>query len=137
MVIETIWAVLENISWLWGKRKKTALLIIDDNADDAEILGNSLKRLGYQYSVETTAESGLSVLKRERHWIVYVDIRLPLMSGIKFIDAIKTISPKTHVVIVAGLSGDLAQLTSNHYIGVIIKPPTLESVQDSIQKTKR
>ena len=133
--IETAWSILESVAWLWGKRKKSALLIIDDNDDDGFMLGALLSRLGYQFQIETTAEAGLALLKTGKHKLVFVDIRLPMMSGIALLDKLRLISPKTHVVIVAGTSGDLEELKTNHYIGVMVKPVTLEALEDCLSKT--
>lgn len=112
------------------------LLIVDDNADDAEMLRIFVSRLKYKTEIVDTAEAGLAVLKDRHHAIAFVDVRLPMMDGMSMVDRIRSISPKTHIVIVCGESSDLFRLPKGRHFSVILKPVSLESVEDCVRQSR-
>lgn len=137
MTIEIIWEALKSVAWLLGKRKKKCLLIIEDSQDDALLLSMILERMeGYEAETVDTAEAGLAVLRNKKHKIAFVDARLPMMDGFQFIEEIRSISPKTHIVMCCGMADDLIRIPVGRYVGVILKPPTVEAVEDCLNRTK-
>lgn len=68
--------------------------------------------------------------------IVFVDMRLPGAIGSDLIMSLADEQPKTHAVVVLTDPNDLLSMRSGIYFGVIIKPPTAESVRQVIARTK-
>lgn len=134
---ETAWEWLLFILTLCGRFKRPkVLLIVDDNASDAEMLQIFILRLKYKTETVDTAEAGLALLKDRHHPIAFIDVRLPMMSGMSMIERIRSISPKTHIVVVCGEVGDLMKLPKGRHFSVIIKPVSLESVEDCVRQAR-
>ncbi len=57
------------------------VLVVDDNADAAEIMGRGLRRLGYTVRVAHDGPSALAVARKLRPDVAVLDIGLPVMDG--------------------------------------------------------
>lgn len=114
---------------------KPCLLVVEDDKAQREILHYYLRALGYKPDVVTTAEAGMALIQEKKHHLAFVDIRLPLMSGLELAKQIMEVSPSTHVIIMAGYAPDLAELNKGQYVGVIVKPFEITDVEDAIRKT--
>ena len=81
---------------------KTNILIVDDDFSIRETLKGVLEDKGYKVS---TAEDGLIAIEMARNVyydIMFVDVVMPGIDGFKTLDEIKTISPKTNIIIMTG-----------------------------------
>lgn len=66
--------------------KHERILIVDDNQDIRDILGNTLK--GYKLSFAEDGEKALMSVKAERPDLVILDIMMPRLNGYQFLQAI-------------------------------------------------
>lgn len=114
---------------------KPCLLVVEDDRAQREILHYYLRSLGYRPDVVTTAEAGLALLHERKHQLAFVDIRLPMMSGLELAKLMRKESPQTHVIIMAGYAPDLSELEIGEYVGVIRKPFDVKEVERAIQLT--
>lgn len=115
---------------------KPCLLVVEDDKAQREILHYYLRSLGYRPDVATTAEVGLALLHERKHQLAFVDIRLPMMSGLELAKLMRKESPQTHVIIMAGSTLDLTKLEKGEYVGVLTKPFDVKEVERAIQLTK-
>src|SRR5262245_16758265 len=100
------------------------IAIIDDNSSFAEILCYELVRRGYSAQRAHTGADGLALVARESPGLVFLDLRLPDMSGMEVLSRIKRCSPDIQVVIVTAhpqLSTAL-QAIKNHVVDYLCKP---------------
>jgi len=58
-----------------------AILVVDDDLDGARMFALLLNQLGHAAEYATHPKSVLDVAKRTRPWLIFLDIRLPDMSG--------------------------------------------------------
>ncbi|HET7062443.1 MAG TPA: response regulator, partial [Nitrosospira sp.] len=65
------------------------VLIIDDDGSFRESLAETVSSLGHELFLAADAGRGLSFLKREEVDLVFLDFRLPDMTGIEVLRAIK------------------------------------------------
>lgn len=65
------------------------ILIVDDDASFSESLAETVSSLGYETLLATSGAQGLSLLKRGGIDTVFLDFRLPDMSGIEVLRAIQ------------------------------------------------
>lgn len=65
------------------------ILIVDDDASFRESLAETVSSLGYEILIATNGAQGLSLLKRGGIEAVFLDFRLPDMTGIEVLHAIK------------------------------------------------
>ena len=73
------------------------ILVVDDDADIREVLGDRLESLGYRVSAAETARAGLELLERQNPQLVLLDIEMPDMNGI---DMLREIRRREHDVTV-------------------------------------
>src|SRR4030067_502861 len=81
---------------------KTRVLIVDD--DDAIRNGCQLLLKDEGYSVMATSDprEGLRLVKEENFPIVFVDYKMPEMTGIEFLRQVRQQNPNTDVVMITG-----------------------------------
>ncbi|MDD4202078.1 MAG: response regulator [Candidatus Omnitrophica bacterium] len=70
-------------------KKKEHILIIDDDTDLCEILKYTLSKRGYKISVAHNGKEGIINLKKNSPDLIVLDLHLPEMGGIEFLEHIK------------------------------------------------
>jgi two-component system, NtrC family, response regulator AtoC len=73
------------------------ILVVDDDADIREVLGDRLESLGYRVFAAEAAKAGLELLERQNPQLVLLDIEMPDMNGI---DMLREIRRREHEVTV-------------------------------------
>ena len=81
------------------KRDKPSLLIVEDEAKLRRLLELQLAEEGFQARTAPDAETGLQLLNKEPFDLVVTDFKLPGMSGLEFLQAVKRIDASLPVVI--------------------------------------
>lgn len=103
------------------------ILIVEDNVSDSDILFNSIALLIRANVVNTlTAEGALDILKTKTFDVIFLDLKLPKMSGVGLIKSISDQNIKK-IVIVTGLKADFEDTIEAIKLGVvkvIYKPVT-------------
>lgn len=134
----TVKPFLELFDWLWLKRKKKRrILIVEDNPSDAELLLFCLRQHGYEATVAETAEAARALIARNSLSIIFVDMRLTYMNGWELVSIIWKYSPKSLVVVVAGMMDDLLKIKSfDRPLVVLQKPPTVSTVGEILIRFK-
>jgi len=75
------------------------ILIIDDEASLRQTLARILQRAGFEVTTAANGKEGLSLLSQQLFDLVYLDIRMPDMSGLDVLKAIQTKFPVLPVVL--------------------------------------
>src|SRR5579872_4176714 len=78
--------------------EKAAILIVEDEAKMRRLLELQLGEEGFAVHSAADAETGLQLLVREKPDLVVTDLRLPGMSGLEFLQAVKRIDARLPVV---------------------------------------
>ncbi len=104
--------------------KQKTILIVDDDATNRKLLKTILTMKGYQV---LEAENGLQALDllNENIDLIFLDLIMPLMDGIKFIEVVKTEKPEYRNIPVIVLTTDDSKKNQALLAGakeVIIKP---------------
>lgn len=141
MSIETIWKVLAALCnvFRWFNRRKPhrgVFLIVEDDAMDAAILQRLLKKRGWHSEVATSAETAAGLVAHTYYPAVFIDMRLPGMPGSALVRVLSDNHPETNIVIVCGEPADLAKIEPSQFVCLIRKPPTLEAIEDVLNKLK-
>lgn len=89
---------------------KARILIIDDEEDIRESLGNIISRkINCSIEKAATGEEALKKLKEDKFDLALVDIKMPGLSGIDVIQEAKKFSPQTKFLAISGYdSNDIA-----------------------------
>ncbi len=82
------------------------ILIIDDEKDLCQLLGDALISHDYNVKFAHTKKNALSSLKEQTPDMVFCDLKLPDGDGMKILSKIKKISPGTIVNIITAYGSD-------------------------------
>ncbi len=122
--------------WQWvAKIKPTTggFLIVEDNEDDAQWLQSKLAKRGQQSEIATSGETAAGLVAHTNYRCIFVDLRLPRLSGEALLRVLSKNAPSSTIVIVCGDTGDLSQLPKGQRIVYIAKPVTLEAIDDVLK----
>ena len=76
------------------------ILVVDDEPHMARAMAEALRRKKYEVETAGSAEEALTLLGRDLYRMVVSDIRMGGLDGKELLKRIKTISPRTVVVLV-------------------------------------
>ncbi len=103
-----------------------AILIIDDNADAAEMLSALLSTGGHHVSVVHTGAEGVAAATQQRPDIVIIDIGLPDMNGMQVAQRIRSDTRLADTVLIAltgyGQDSDRARAAGSGFNNFLTKP---------------
>ena len=77
------------------------ILIIDDEKDLCQLLGDTLSSSGYNVECANTKREAMSSLKSRLPDLVFLDLKLPDGDGLRLLSCIKKINPSTTVNIIS------------------------------------
>ncbi len=104
------------------------IVVIDDEVDVAQTLGDVVAELGHQPSLVHTAEAALTALEHEAADAILLDIYLPGMNGLEFLRRRRPLEADAPVVGISGVATD-AEVWECLRLGALDfarKPLTLE-----------
>ena len=112
------------------------VVIIDDDARVASILGDFVLATRPQCSVETASngEAGLEAVRRERPDLVLLDLRMPGIDGVEVVKRIRDMDAGIAVIVITG-AGDLADASAALASGAracLRKPVDLEQFKQLV-----
>jgi DNA-binding NtrC family response regulator len=113
-----------------------SVLVIDDNADLAENIGEILEDVGVDVHLARDADAALEAFDRRSWSLVVTDVRMPGVDGIELLSLIKERSPGTPVLVMTGYA-DRDTVTRAHESGalaVVNKPLDLDALINLIER---
>ena len=107
-----------------SSNKKASILIIDDEESVRVVFKDTLEELGHKAFVARTAIEGLELAKSLDVALVFLDLKMPVMSGVEVFREIKKVKPNLPVIIITGYpdSSMMAQALGQGPFGVMNKP---------------
>jgi two-component system NtrC family sensor kinase len=114
-----------------------AVLLVEDNAEVAEVARSYLEQLGYQVRHADSARAGLDALDREGGIdLVFSDILMPGgMNGLELADAVRRKYPKLAVLLTTGYSSS-AQDALRRGFEVLQKPYNLAALERALREAQ-
>jgi CheY-like chemotaxis protein/glycine cleavage system H lipoate-binding protein len=119
--------------------QKTKILVVDDEAVILDSVPKILRAEGFEISTADTAESALEVLRTGAPEVVLVDLKLPRLSGMEFLDIAKKEFPQVAAIMMTGYStlhNAVAALQSGAF-DFLPKPFTFEELLSAVQRAAR
>lgn len=108
------------------------ILLIEDDADNRDLLAELLRRQGHTVSVASTAEHGLTALGIERPELALVDIGLPDLDGYLLARAIRALPEGDRLLLVAitgyGQPEERRLALESGFDAHLVKPVKLEDL---------
>jgi len=111
-------------------------LVIDDEEDIREVLRNILEGFGLEVEEAGNGKIAYDKYKNQLFKYVFIDLKMPEMSGEEFIEAVSKLPNKesTLFVVTGAIAPDISNELNLKYKGVlkkcILKPFTKEDIQD-------
>ncbi len=114
------------------------ILVIDDEENILDVFRAVLEELGHTVFVASSGEEGLEVVSERSLDLVFLDIKLPKMTGTETLQNIRKSHSTLRIVMITGVLDDEiydASIYSEHAAnGFITKPCSFQSIEDCIQK---
>lgn len=82
------------------------ILIVDDEEGYRKVLANSLADLGFETKAVNNGFDALEEIKRRCYSIILLDVKMPGMDGIEFLDQMKGIRVNSHIVIITAYTDE-------------------------------
>lgn len=78
------------------------VIVIDDNPDLRELIGNALVHAGYEVTLARDGNKGVEALRREASDLAITDIFMPEKDGLETIGLLKKEFPSTRIIAMSG-----------------------------------
>lgn len=115
------------------------ILVVDDEALMRNFLMEAFKRKGLEAVVAESGTKALNLLKEQSYDLVITDMKMPGISGLEVLKAIKENSPRTLVIVITAFGTienavEAMQSGAFHYL---VKPFSLDSLMATIEKANQ
>ena len=112
------------------------ILAVDDEPHMRRLLEISLRQAGYESVVAENGREALNILRNENVDLVVSDLHMPVMDGIKLLEAMRKDNIETPVIIVTA-QGEIASAVQAMKLGAsdyILRPFDLETLEIAISR---
>ena len=112
------------------------VLIIDDNKDNADLLGVIIEDLGCQVQLEYDSEKALPKITKFKPSIIFMDLIMPKINGFSLVQQIRS-HKSGHKIYITALTGLDRNVFKDYAItsgfdDYLVKPVNLAIVEDII-----
>ncbi|MBW1644427.1 MAG: response regulator [Deltaproteobacteria bacterium] len=114
------------------------VLLVDDEKDFIEALGERMENRGMNVSTTTSAKDALKKMEEEAYDAIVLDLQMPEMDGIEALKAIKKKNPDMQVILLTG-HATVEQGIEAMKLGamdLIEKPADIEIIAEKIKKAQ-
>jgi len=111
------------------------ILIVDDEKAIRDILSEMLFVMGFEVTVASSGNEGLSLFPGNSFDLVLTDLQMPDLDGWTLALHIKDKSPNTPVVMITGSEKEavMERLEGSSIDSILFKPFMLEDIQKTVQ----
>ncbi len=113
-----------------------SILLVDDDQAFRHVMTGELRRLGYEVAAAATGEDALGQLARIQCDVVLLDLRLPGVSGLDVLKAVRESASAPEVIMLTG-HGSIDTAIESIRVGAfdyVVKPCPLEELHIRIQR---
>lgn len=116
------------------------ILIVDDAAFMRNVIGNTLKQIGYTDLY--FAEDGFQAVDKANELkpeFITLDISMPGMDGVEVIEKLLGVSPKSKIIMISAVTAQQAvkQAIKNGAVDFIAKPFSKEEIEEVLKRHSR
>lgn len=112
------------------------ILVVEDNEEVGTFAETLLSELGHSVTLARSGEEALDLARSRRFDVVFSDVVMPGMGGLKLADALAAEQPDLPVVLATGYSQELSESGSGGRT-VILKPYRLSTIADALAAALR
>ncbi len=112
------------------------ILVVDDDEDVLQFVGEALSKTGYTVQTAASGEIALEILANQgSRWdMVISDLRMPTLSGMEVAAEVKKRDPGIYVMILTAWPTAVPR-SNPHVDAVLAKPATLEELKAAVDET--
>ncbi len=114
---------------------KARALVIDDDINILEVIGDILKFMGHDVSLAVTGEEGVEQFKKGDFNIVITDLGMPGISGWEVARICKSLRPDVPVVMISGWGNQIddEMVRQSMLDGILAKPFEMNKIKALVQ----
>ena len=115
-----------------------SILVVDDEPPQLELIGGFLKKQGFEVTLAESGEKALQRFRRESFDLVLTDQKMPNLSGLDLLKAVRAVNPETPVIVVTAY-GSIETAVSAIKAGAtdyLTKPLNLDELLHRIEKVR-
>ncbi len=129
---------LEKVISLIDEVKDTAILVVEDHEQTAELLHVNLKEQGYRVTIAKSSHDALELVEQIRFDLVFLDANLPSMNGLELYLAIKKITPTAVAILIYDTEKEFEEIAReavrhNAYT-IVRKPLDIDHILDLLEQ---
>lgn len=111
--------------------QERALLIVDDERKMAVVLETAFQQAGYEVTIAGSGEDALAKFRENPVPLVITDLKMPDISGIDVLEAIKKLSPDTEIILMTAYATaqTAVEAMKKGAYDYVIKPFSLEELK--------
>jgi DNA-binding response OmpR family regulator len=112
------------------------VLLVDDEEDVTEVIQDRLEAYGFMVVTATTGLEALKKLSLEKFDGIFLDVKMPGMSGMEVLAEIRKKNTKLPVIIITSSSSREAAIEAiaKGANGYVLKPFAWEELKETIEK---
>jgi DNA-binding NtrC family response regulator len=116
--------------------KQGKVLIVDDEKEFAAALAERLRIRSYDALAVFDAEEAIQAVLRDAPAVMVLDVRMPGISGVDVLRAVKQIAPRTVVIILSGHGSvdSFRKDLGNAFFDFALKPVDIDDLRQKIDK---
>jgi DNA-binding NtrC family response regulator len=113
-----------------------SILVVDDEPEMRIALNHALRRSGFAVETASNGSEALAKFEKERYGIVITDIKMPEVSGMEVLKAVKKISSHVAVIMITayGTIGNAVEAMKEGASDYILKPFSSETIEMVVKK---
>lgn len=119
--------------------RQLRILVVDDDADNAQSLGELFELEGHQATVVYSGEAAIAAYLTQDFDVAFMDVMMPGKNGVESFSEIRKLKPDAHVYMMTGYSVDelLQQAVDGGAKGVFGKPVNLNKVLSTLSSIEK
>ena len=112
------------------------ILVVDDEASQRELVSGYLKKQGYQVLAAGGGEQALEIFRREPMELILTDQRMPDLSGLELLKAVRSINPEIQVIVMTAYGNveTAVEAMRDGAADYLTKPLNLDELRQKIQR---
>ncbi len=116
--------------------KALSVLVVDDDADFAHSFGDLIRFYGHDVTVASSAEEAVSIARQAPKDLVFLDIRMPLVSGLEIYPKLRATMPSACIVFFTAFIDDVDRRSSTEvfYAELLEKPGGIGRLEQVLRR---
>ena len=112
------------------------ILVVDDDDLSRSYLSEALQRNDYSVDNACDGQEAVSMVEKQNYDLVFLDMRMPRMGGLKVLERVKKTSKETTVVIMTayGSIESAVEAMQKGAYEYIIKPFSLDNIEQLLKR---